>query len=468
MYHRGSPENAILINMQRLEEPQCPIPDSDSKEVSAVTGLVEPERPSLGVRLKRLFKILGPGFITGSADDDPSGIATYSQSGAEFGYRQLWMALYVVPFMTVIQEISGRIGLVTGHGLSAVIRKNFSKKVLYGAIFILFVANTINIGADLGAMAASVRLLLPVSFGAILLFLTAVILTLEIFVSYKSYAKVLKYLTLSLFAYVITAFAVRQDWSAITLATFVPTVLWNKNFLLNIVAFLGTTISPYLFFWQSNEEVEEEVSSRKLRAMGEGRPKIGEDDVKKMRLDTAFGMFFSQFITFFIILTTAATLSRAGIFNIDTADKAALALRPIAGDFAFLIFTLGILGTGLLGVPVLAGSASYAVSEAFGWKEGLYRKLKKAHGFYGVITIATIIGLIVNFTAIPPFKFLYYAAALNGVLAPPLMVLMLLISNDEKIMGKEYKNSRLSNVLGWMITAAMGAVALALIWSLFA
>ena len=417
-------------------------------------------------KIKDFLKRLGPGFITGAADDDPSGIATYSQAGAQFGYRQLWLALFSFPFMTAIQEISGRIGMVTGKGLSAVIRRHYSKKILYSVIVLLLIANTINIGADLGAMAASMRLLVDVPFAVLLLASTALILFLEIFLSYKVYVKFLKYIALALAAYIVAAFAVRQNWSEIFYATIHPTVIWSKAYLLNIAAVLGTTISPYLFFWQSDEEVEEEVAVGKLKEMNAGIPKIGRRDIRDMKTDTAFGMFFSNLITFFIILAAAATLGISGVANVDTADKAALALRPIAGDFAYLLFTVGIIGTALLAVPVLAGSASYAISEAFKWKEGLYKKFSKAHGFYGVITIAMIAGLIINFTPVPPFKVLYYAAALNGVLAPPLMVLILIIGSDKKIMG-EYANSRLSNLSGWFITVVMAVIAAALIWTLF-
>ncbi len=421
---------------------------------------------NLKQKIKKIFRYLGPGFITGASDDDPSGIAVYSQAGARFGYHQLWTALFSLPFMTVIQEISGRIGMVTGKGLSGVIRSHYSKKVLYFAITLLLVANVVNIGADLGAMASSMRLLINLPFAVLLLAMTAVILILEIFVSYKTYVKFLKYLSLSLIAYVITAFAVKQNWSEVLFSTIRPTILWNKEYLLNIAAILGTTISPYLFFWQSSEEVEEEVANHKLKEMGVGVPKINKKDIRIMRIDTTFGMFFSNFITFFIILTAAATLGHLGITDVDTADKAALALRPIAGDFAYLLFTVGIIGTALLSVPILAGSASYAISEAFKWKEGFYKKFSKAHGFYGIITVATIVGLMINFTPIPPFKVLYYAAVLNGVLAPPLMALMMIIGNNKKIMG-EHINSRFSNIFGWFITAVMTVVSIVLIYSFF-
>lgn len=416
-------------------------------------------------KLKKWLKIIGPGFVTGASDDDPSGIATYSQTGAAFGFSQLWMALYTFPFMLVIQEMCGRIGMVTGYGLSGVIRRNYAKRTLYFAIFILLLANTINIGADLGAMAASLQLLLPLPFTVLLISMTVVTLVLEIFVSYKVYSKYLKYLALSLLSYVVVAFVIKQDWSQIAYNTLIPQIVWSRDYLLNIVAILGTTISPYLFFWQANQEAEEEVAEHKILAMGFGKPKVTNSDVHHMRVDTAAGMIFSNLIMFFIMISAASTLHVAGITHIDTAPQAAEALRPIAGDGAFLLFAIGIIGVGLLAVPVLAGSASYAFSEAFKWKEGLYRKLHQAHGFYGVITLATLIGLLINYLPISPFNLLYYTAILNGICAPPLMIMILLIANNKKIMGNRV-NSRWSNVGGIVITAVMTAVGVALILSL--
>ncbi len=413
-------------------------------------------------RWKNFLKKLGPGFITGASDDDPSGIATYSQTGAQFGYTQLWTTLFSLPFMIVIQEMCGRIGMVTGTGLAGVIRKHHSKKILYAAVSLLMIANTINIGADLGAMAAAANLILGWPFIPLLIGMTLLTLVLEIFISYKTYAMFLKYLTLSLFAYIITLFIVKQPWNTILWSTFVPHITFSKDYLMNIVALLGTTISPYLFFWQADEEVEEEVAEGKLKAMGVGTPKIDASDIKRMRIDTAMGMTFSNVIAFFIIATAASTLGAHGITDITTADQAAKALEPLAGPFASLLFAIGIIGTGLLAVPVLAGSASYALSEAFGWREGLYLKMKQAHGFYGIITIATLGGLLINFTHIPPFKVLYYTAVLNGVVSPPLMILILLIANDKKIMGK-FVNGTWSNVLGWMITIVMGVVGLGVV-----
>lgn len=414
---------------------------------------------------KKFLKTLGPGFITGASDDDPSGIATYAQTGAQFGYNQLWTSLFSFPFMTVIQEMCGRIGMVTGKGLSQVLRQHYSKPILYGSVFLLLLANTVNIGADLGAMASAGQLLLGVPFIFWLIGLTVLTLVLEVTISYPKYASILKYLTLSLFAYVITVFIVKQDWGRVAFSTFVPNFSFNKDYLLNVVAILGTTISPYLFFWQSDEEVEEEVEHHRLRAMGKGLPKVFRRDIREMRLDTIVGMFFSNMVMFFIIATTASTLAVHGITQIETADQAAQALRPLAGDFAYLLFAAGIIGTGLLAVPVLAGSASYAVAEVFSWHEGLSKKFKQAHGFYGVITLATLIGLLVNFTPIKPFTMLYYTAILNGVCAPPLMFLILKIGNNKQIMGT-HTNSIFSNVLGWFITAVMSVAALALIFTI--
>jgi NRAMP (natural resistance-associated macrophage protein)-like metal ion transporter len=413
-------------------------------------------------KIKSLLKMLGPGLVTGASDDDPSGIATYSQTGAQFGYNQLWTALFALPFMTVVQEMCGRIGLVTGTGLAGNIRKHYSKWLLYAAVTVLFVANTINIGADLGAMAASAELLIGVRFEILLLSMTAVSLLLEVFVTYEIYANFLKYLAFSLVAYVVTAFIVTQPWTEIAYRTFVPQFSLSNDYLMNVVAILGTTISPYLFFWQADEEVEEEVKKRQLKAMGKGRPKITRTDIKEMRLDTFVGMFISNLVMFFIIITAASTLATRGVTNIETAADAAEALRPLAGSFAFGLFSIGIVGTGLLAVPILAGSASYALAESFRWKEGLYLKFYQAHGFYAAISIATILGLIVNFIHIPPFKMLYYTAILNGVAAPPILVLILLISSNRKIMGR-HTNSLTANVVGWIITVIMAAAAMLLL-----
>lgn len=417
-------------------------------------------------KVRDFLKKLGPGFITGASDDDPSGIATYAQTGAIFGYSQLWLSLFSYPFMSVMQEMCGRIGMVTGLGLSGVIKKYYHKRLLYTAVLSLFIANTINIGADLGAMASSAQLIFNLPFIFYLLGFTVLSLFLEVVVSYPLYAKFLKFLTLSLFAYIGTAFVVTQDWIRIFFSTIVPYFSFSPSYVLNIVAFLGTTISPYLFFWQADEEVEEEIAHRRIRAMGKGVPRITTRDLRAMRLDTLIGMFFSNLVTFFIILTTASTLSLHGIKSIETADQAALALRPLAGDFAFLLFALGIIGTGLLAIPILAGSASYAVSEAFNWRAGLSNKFRQAHGFYGVITLATIIGILVNFTPIKPFQMLYYTAVINGIAAPILIFIILHISNNEKIMGGNI-NGRRSNILGSLIGIIMTLAMAALLFGIW-
>lgn len=417
-------------------------------------------------KLKKLLQTIGPGFITGASDDDPSGIATYSQTGAQFGYTQAWTALFSFPFMTIVQEMCGRVGMVTGKGLTVLLRENYTKTVATIGVLLLVIANTINIGADLGAMAASARLFINVPFTILLLLLTVTTLVLEVFVAYPTYAKFLKYLTFALFAYIVTAFFVKQDWRNTLYFTFVPSISFSSDYIFNIVAILGTTISPYLFFWQADEEIEEEISHHKLRAMGKGIPKIYSKDIRDMRLDTSVGMLFSNVVMFFIIIATAGTLHAHGIYSIQTADQAAEALKPLAGNFAAILFATGVIGTGLLAVPILAGSAAYAVAELFEWKAGLGLKFQKAHGFYGVITIATLVGLIVNFTSISPFQMLYYTAIINGIVAPPLMFLIFLLANNKKIMGA-HTNSRFSNVMVLIITFIMTAAALAVIYSFF-
>ena len=414
---------------------------------------------------KTFWQKLGPGFITGASDDDPSGIGTFAQAGAMFGYTQLWTALFSFPLMTAIQEMCGRIGIVTGKGLAGVIRRHYPKPVLYGAVLLLVLANTINIGADLGAMAASAELVVGLPFSMWLLGMTFVTLFLQVFIPYKTYARFLKYLTLSLFAYVVTFFIVEQDWRELALRTLIPTVSMDPQYIMNVVAVLGTSISPYLYFWQTSEEVEEEIADGKLKVMGHGTPKIDGQDIADMRTDTVVGMFFSNLVMFFIIATVASTLHRNGITHIDSAAEAAESLRPFAGDFAFVLFALGIIGTGLLAVPVLAGSASYAVAETFGWREGLCLKCWQAWGFYGVIAVATVTGMLLNAFGIPPFQALYYTAILNGLAAPPLLFLIMLISNNPRVMGR-HTNGKASNVFGWLTTLLMTGAAVALLLTL--
>ena len=411
--------------------------------------------------VKKILKQFGPGFVTGASDDDPAGIATYAQTGAIFGYQQLWVAPFSFPFMTAVQEMSGRIGIVTGRGLAATIRQHYPRPILTFVVTSLLVANIFNIGANLGAMASSLRLLVDVPFVAILLGITVLTIALQVFVPYRYYVNILKYLALSLMAYVATAFFVQQDWGAITRATLVPTFVWDKAFILNLTAILGTTISPYLFFWQASQEVEEEVKNKQLKRMNWGRPAMSIRNIQKMRKDTLVGMFFSNMVMFFIIITAASTLHTAGITDIATADQAASALEPFAGQFASLLFAAGIVGTGLLAIPVLAGSASYAIAETFKWREGLSLQARQAPGFYAIITVATAVGLLINFLHLPVFHILYYSAVLNGIVAPPVIAIMMHIANNRDIMG-HYVNSRTSNIFGTIIVLIMTGCALAL------
>lgn len=415
--------------------------------------------------IKKFLKVLGPGFITGASDDDPSGIATYSQTGAIFGLTQLWTALFTFPLMTVVQEMCGRIGLVTGHGLAGVIKRHYSKSMLYVAVSLLLIANTVNIGANLGAMAQSAKLIIDIPYFAWLILMTVAILVLEIFVSYKTYVKFLKYLALSLFAYIATAFVVKIDWLNALRYTFIPHLSFSQEYLMNIVAIFGTTISPYLFFWQANEEVEEQIEHHKLRRSGKGISHVVPKDLSNLRYDTAIGMFFSNVTMWFIIVTTGTVLHANGVTNIESAEQAAQALRPIAGDYAFLLFAAGIIGTGFLAVPILSGSASYAISETFDWRAGLYQKLRRAHGFYGVITISTLIGLLINFFGIDPIQTLYYTSILNGLVAPLLLVMILFIANDKVVMRGRINNP-LQNVIASITIAVMTVSGILLIFNL--
>jgi NRAMP (natural resistance-associated macrophage protein)-like metal ion transporter len=421
-------------------------------------------KEKLGVKVKKFFKILGPGVITGAADDDPSGIATYTQTGAQFGYGQLWTAIFMLPFMISVQEACARIGAVTGQGIASVVKKNYSKKVLFCLVGLVLVANTINIGADIGAVAAAIQLIIPVNFSLLVLLFTALILFLEIFLSYRNYARVLKWLCLSLLAYPLTVFLVHQPWGTLVKATLVPNFEFNFAFLFIITGVLGTTISPYMFFWQASEEVEEEKEKHML---GRGKPKVTKRFLRNLRIDNLAGMVFSEIATWSIIVVAATVLHNSGITDVKTAADAARALEPLvqtfpnAGFLAKMIFATGVVGLGLLAIPVLAGSASYALSEALSWKEGLSLKFKKAHGFYGVITIATLVGLCINFIGIDPIKALVFTAVFNGVAAVPLLFFIAKIAGSEKIMGK-HKSGTLSRTLVWLTFVVMGITAIAM------
>ena len=418
-------------------------------------------------KIKGFWRILGPGLVTGAADDDPSGIATYSQTGAQFGYGQLWTALWMLPLMTAVQEACARIGLVTGKGITTIVKQQYSKSILYAVVGLVVVANTINIGADLGAMAAAARLLVPAPFILLTLIFTTIILLLEVFTSYKFYSKILKWLAVTLMAYPITLFIVKQPWTTILRATVVPHFEMSFAFFFIITGVLGTTISPYMFFWEASQEVEEDQEKHLLT---DDKPRISWISVHRMRLDNTFGMIFSEFATWSIIVVAATVLHNSGVKNINTAADAARALEPLvhsfpyAGFLAKLIFSFGIISLGLLAIPVLSGSAAYSVAEAFDWKASLNLKLKKAPGFYGIIIAATLVGLLLNFLGVDPVKALVYAAVLNGVAAVPLLLLILKISADEKIMG-EFKSKWLSKTILWITFVAMGAAAMAMFYT---
>ncbi|HEY4325212.1 MAG TPA: Nramp family divalent metal transporter [Mucilaginibacter sp.] len=423
----------------------------------------------LNAKIKGFWRVLGPGLVTGAADDDPSGIATYSQTGAQFGYGQLWTALWMLPLMTAVQESCARIGLVTGKGVTTIIKEHYSRTVLYAVVGLVVIANTINIGADLGAMAAAAQLLIPVPFIVLTLIFTTIILLLEVFTSYRVYSKILKWLAVTLLAYPITLFIVHQPWGTVLKATIVPHVEMSFAFFFIITGVLGTTISPYMFFWEASQEVEEDSEKHLLTNT---KPRISWMSVHRMRFDNAFGMVFSEFATWSIIVVGATVLHNSGVHDVKTAADAAKALEPLvhsfphAGFLAKLIFSFGIICLGLLAIPVLSGSAAYSVAEAFDWKASLNLKFKKARGFYFIIIAATFIGLLLNFIGIDPVKALVYAAVLNGVTAVPLLFLILKIASNEKIMG-EFKSQWLSKTILWITFIAMGAAALGMFYTIF-
>jgi len=409
---------------------------------------------------KSLLSALGPGIVTGAADDDPSGIATYSQTGAHYGFGFLWMAIFSFPLMSVVQEMCARIGMVTGRGLAGNIRLHYPKWVLYSCAALLFFANSFNIGADLGAMAKAAQLILPnLSFSPLIIFFGALSLVLQIFIPYGRYSRYLKWLTISLFAYVLSVFFVHLDVKQLLSGAFIPRLHFNSEEIFLVCGILGTTISPYLFFWQTSQEVEEQILEGKT-TVEQRQAVTTPEEIKRMRIDVWSGMFFSNLVMFFIIAVCAATLFQNGITNIQTAADAAKALQPIAGQLAFLLFSAGIIGTGMLAVPVLAGSAAYAVAESLRWREGLYREFEQAKAFYWIISASVILGLLINFIGLDPIKALIYAAVFNGVVSPIILVLIVHMSGSKKIMG-EHKSSPLAATLGWIVTIIMLVVAVA-------
>ena len=412
------------------------------------------------LRHAAIFKRLGPGVITGAADDDPSGIATYSQAGAQFGLNMLWAVVFTYPLMTAVQMISARIGRVTGHGLAANLNRVFPRGIVAVLVTLLFTANTVNIGADLAAMGAAARLVLGWGEHLFTVGFAIVSLILQVFIPYHRYVRFLKWLTLALFAYVGVVFTVHIEWSQVARHTFLPHFALTGSAITLVVAVFGTTISPYLFFWQSSQEVEDEEADPSSGPLLE-KPDQAPAELNRIRYDTYVGMGFSNLIAFFIILTTAVTLFAAGKTDIETSAQAAEALRPVAGEFAFLLFSLGIIGTGLLAVPVLAGSAAYAISESRGWKIGLEHKPREAIGFYAVIGLATVLGIAVDFSPLDPIKALFWSAVLNGVISVPILAAMMIVVSRRHEMG-DFVATRAHRFLGWLTTAVMAATAAAM------
>ena len=410
------------------------------------------------------LKKLGPGLITGAADDDPSGIATYSQAGAQFGFNMLWTILFTYPLMVGIQVISARIGRVSGHGLATNIRRHYPAWLLYSVVGLLLIANTINIAADVSAMGEALKLIVggpaqlyAVAFGV-------VSLLLQVFIPYQRYVRILKWLTLALLAYVATAFVVHIPWPEVLARAVAPHMSWKPEYITTVVAVFGTTISPYLFFWQASQEVEEQLADGQAQPLIKA-PQQAKANFRRIKIDTYIGMGFSNLVAFFIILTTAVTLNLHGITEIQTSTQAAAALRPIAGEFAFMLFSAGIIGTGLLAIPVLAGSSAYAMAGAFKWKNSLERTPMRAKQFYGIIAVSTLIGIALGFTAIDPIKALYWSAVINGVISVPIMVVMMLMAARSEIMGQFVITTRLK-VLGWLATLMMGAAVAAMLLTL--
>jgi len=395
------------------------------------------------------IKSLGPGLITGTSDDDPSGIGTYSSVGAQFGLSILWMAAWLLPIMLAIQEVCARIGIVTRKGLAGVLLQHYRRKVVMGIVLLLIIANVVNIGADLGAMAASLKMLTNCNFTLAAIFFAAVIVLCEIFIQYHLYVKFLKWLTLSVFAYIFTGLIIKPDWIPILAYSFVPRLTFSEEYIFAMIAVFGTSITPYLFFWQTSEEVEES----KLIKMEWDGPAI-RSRIRQMRTDVAFGMFLANVVFYFIVLTTAQVLFKNGITNIESAEQAALALKPLAGPYAYLLFACGIIGTGLLAIPVLAGSGAYALAELMDWEEGLENRFYQARPFYLVIALSVIVGLLLNFLQINPITALYYSAYLNGIIALPLLVVIMVVGNDAKIMGEE-THPNWVEIAGWLAVAFM-------------
>lgn len=437
------------------------ITEPNSKdEVKVGKPLSQP--PPKRHHVREFFAELGPGLITGAADDDPSGISTYSVAGAAFGYAQLWTAILSFPLMVAVQLMCARLGMVTGRGLAGVVRRRYSRGVLWIACALLIVANVINIGADLGGMADATEMMTGINAVFWTPVYAGLIISLLFWSSYRQIARIFKWLTLVLFAYVLAAFLAKPDWGAVLRATFMPHIEWSSAYLATFVGILGTTISPYLFFWQASQEVEEERAHG--RRTVKQRRGATDEELRQMRNDVLIGMFVANLIFYFITLTTAATLHEHGQTSISTAQQAAEALRPLAGQGAYLLFTIGLIGTGMLGVPVLAGACAYAVSEAEAWRGSLEDRPHLSPRFYAVVAVAMILGLALNYVGFNAVAMLFWAAVANGVLAPPLIALVVLLTSDPKVMG-DRTNSPLVRWLGWITAAIMAVAAIAMFWT---
>lgn len=411
-------------------------------------------------RINRFLKALGPGLITGAADDDPSGIATYSIAGASFGFATLWTALVTLPLMSVVQFLCAKIGMVSGMGLAAVLRRHYSRWLLYPTVVGLLIANTINAGTDIGAIAAGLNLFLPIPNTYMIVPISVMIVMVQLWGSYRLIVRVFKWLTLTLFAYIGAAFLAKPDWNQVLRNTFVPHLSFDQTYLTTLVAIFGTTISPYLFFWQASQEVEEEINmGRKTLKQRQGAT---YRELRTALLDTDVGMLFCNIVFYFVIISAAATLNKAGMTNIQSAADAAIALEPLAGSAAKYLFALGLIGVGFLAVPVLTGSAAYAVAEAFDWECKLDDKPHEAKRFYAVIAASTLVGVLINFAGINPMSALFWTAVINGLVSPPLLVIIMLVSNNKKVMGRNV-NGTATNIVGWLAAVVMFATAIAML-----
>jgi NRAMP (natural resistance-associated macrophage protein)-like metal ion transporter len=457
-----TPINTDTIVKKSAEAPAVAL----DKTVQVSNQILNTVQAGAGVKkAKDYWHMLGPGLTTGASDDDPSGIATYSQTGAQFGFGFLWLALWTFPLMSVVQEMCARIGLVTGRGLAGNIRVFYSRRVLRICTLLLFAANAFNIGADLGAMAKGVQLLNPhLSYSALVVAFAIISLLLQIFTPYVRYAKYLKWLALVLLSYVVSSVLAHIDWGRALHDTIIPQIHLSKESLLLVCAILGTTISPYLFFWQTSQEVEEQILQGKT-TLRERQSATAVNDVKSMRIDVWSGMFLSNMVMFFIIAACGGILFPHGITDINSAADAAKALEPFAGNATSFLFAIGIIGTGLLAIPVLAGSSSYAVAESLRWKEGLYRGLNQAYAFYGIIIISMLVGLGLNFIGLDPIKALIYSAVANGLVAPFILFFIIKISSNKKVMG-HWANRSHTTFIGWLTTGIMAVAGIAAIISL--